>query len=375
MKLAVLGLRGIPQVPGGIETHCEALYSRIAKLDCSITLIGRRGYIPSESYTYSGIRIKPLWTFRRKALESFFHTSLGISWIILHRKKFDIVHLHAVGPSLFAPIARLVGLKVIVTHHGADYRREKWGTIASTALRIGEYLGSKFAHQTIAVSKGIKEELMRKLEVDSVYIPNGVIPAKSVSPGFTLKRHCLVSKKYILAVGRIDPAKGFHVLMDAFADVATDWKLVIVGDADHEDEYSRSLKRKASESDRVVMTGYQKGNTLKELYTNAGLFVLPSFHEGLPIVVLEAMSFGIPMLVSDISANKEVVSESETFPVGDSEALRLVLARFLDNPSDYFKPDISEKRQKRLKNEFNWDVIARKTFQVYLDLCTDKMGA
>lgn len=375
MKLVVLGLRGIPKVPGGIETHCDALYPRIAKSGCSITLIGRCGYIPSKPYTYSGIRIKPLWAFRRKALESFLHTLLGISWIILHRKKFDIVHLHAIGPSLFAPIARFMGFKVVVTHHGADYRREKWGTIASMVLRIGEYLGSKFAHRTIAVSKGIKKELLRRLEVDSVYIPNGVEPAKNISPGITLKHHDLDSKKYILAVGRLDPAKGFHVLMDTFLSITTDWKLVIVGDADHEDVYSRSLKQKASGSNRIVMTGYLKGDSLKELYTNAGLFVLPSFHEGLPIVVLEAMSFGIPMLVSDISANREVASEAEIFPVGDPGALRLVLADFLDNPSDYFRPDLFENRQKRLDNEFNWDVIAEKTFQLYRNLCTGRINA
>jgi glycosyltransferase involved in cell wall biosynthesis len=166
-------------------------------------------------------------------------------------------------------------------------------------------------------------------------------------------------------VGRHVPEKGFHDLIAAFRKIDSDWKLVMVGAADHEDDYSRSLKQQAAAVNNIVMTGFQKGRALGELYSNAGLFVLPSYHEGLPIVALEAMSYNLPMLLSDIPANREVVSPGETFPVGDVDALAEKLSRFIRNPAEYFEKGIHEERRKRLETEFNWDIIARKTLEVY----------
>jgi glycosyltransferase involved in cell wall biosynthesis len=262
----------------------------------------------------------------------------------------------------------LLGFKVVVTNHGADYDRQKWGKLAKNILKFGEFLGCRFAHRVIAVSDNIKTTLKRKYHSDAEYIPNGVfvnspIPARDVLTSFNIK-----AKKYILCVGRLVPEKGFHDLVNAYLHSNTEWKLVIVGDADHEDDYSRSLKDTALNSDSIVMTGFQKGRVLQELYSNAGLFVLPSYHEGLPIVALEAMSYGLPMFVSNIAANRETAQPEEIFPVGDVKALAEKIAQFTNNQERYFHHSIFETKQQRLSFEYNWDVIANKTAHVYESL-------
>lgn len=365
MRIAVIGLRGIPEVQGGIERHCQELCPRISTLAGNVTLIARSGYVRTEPYLYCNVRIKSLWAPKKKGFEALVHTFLALIWLIKNSKDFDIVHFHGIGPSIFTPLARVAGFKIVVTNHGSDYNRKKWGKFAQFFLRFGEYLGSKFAHQLIAVSKTIRENLSQNYSTDCCYIPNGVKINCDVSPGKTLSKFNLSPQKYVLAVGRLVPEKGFHDLMDAFEKVKTDWKLVIVGDADYANEYCRKIKGKAQQSGKIVMTGYQNGDTLKELYSNAGLFVLPSYHEGLPIVALEAMSFKLPMFVSDISANQEVAFPDETFPVGDINALAKRLSDFINNPTYYFRSEIFDIKKKRLLKEYNWDHIATETIKVY----------
>ena len=365
MRIALIGLRGIPEVQGGIERHCQELCPRISNLVGAITLIARSGYVPTENYNYCNVRIKPLWAPKKKGFEAFFHTFLGLIWLIKNRKDFDIIHIHGIGPSLFAPLARLAGFKIVVTNHGPDYDRKKWGKFAQFILRTGESIGSKYAHKLIAVSKTIRENLDKNYSTDCCYIPNGVKINCDELPGKTLSNFNLSPKRYVLAVGRLVPEKGFHDLMDAFEEIETDWKLVIVGDADHENDYSRYIKNKARLSGKIMMIGYQNGDTLKELYSNAGLFVLPSYHEGLPIVALEAMSFELPMFVSDIPANKEIALPDETFPVGDINALAKKMSDFFSKPTYYFRPENFDIKKQRLMKEYNWDHIAEETIKVY----------
>lgn len=365
MNIAVIGFRGIPDVQGGIEKHCEELFPRIARNNGGVTVVGRKGYINPYPYDYKGAKVIPLWTPRSKSLETMVHTGLCCFWLMAHANQFDTVHVHAIGPSLFTPLLRVLGFKVVVTNHGPEYNRQKWGKVAKSVLKISEYVGSKTAHRIISVSRQIQSGLKKHYGINAFYVPNGVGKPEIVPAGETLKQFGLTPKKYVLCVGRHVPEKGFHDLVAAFGKIKTDWKLAMVGAADHEDAYSRSLKARAAGSDNIVMTGFQKGQALGELYSNAGLFVLPSYHEGLPIVALEAMSYQLPMLLSDIPANREVASPEETFPVGDVNVLADKISRFIRNPSGYFDSSIYETRQIRLNTEFNWDLIAQKTREVY----------
>ena len=368
MNIAVIGFRGIPDVQGGIEKHCQELYPRIAGINGRVTVVGRKGYVRPCPYDYKSTRVIPIWFPRSKSLETMIHTGLCCVWLLTNFRRFDMVHIHAIGPSLYTPVLRLLGFKVIVTNHGPEYNRQKWGMLAKHVLKISEYIGSKTADKIIAVSPQIQEDLKKNCGVDAYYIPNGVNRPDIIPSGETLLRFGLNTKRYILCVGRQVPEKGFHDLIAAFRKVPTDWKLVMVGSADHEDHYSRSLKVKASGSKKIVMTGFQKGKALGELYSNAGLFILPSYHEGHPIVALEAMSYDLPILLSDIPANMEIASAGELFPVGDVDALKEKIARFIQNPPNYFDSKINETRRRRLIEEFDWDLIAQKTVEVYESL-------
>lgn len=365
IRIAVLGLRGFPGVQGGVEKHCQELYPRLTQHNCEITVLARKGYVKEDPYVYQGVKIIPLGCPKEKSLEAICHTAAGLAWLAGRRRDYDILHLHGIGPSLLILLAKWLGFRVVVTNHGPDYDRQKWGAVAKNMLRLGECLGARYAHRIIAVSKHIKAGLRAKYGRTAQYIPNGVnIPAK-VSTMQALNDFGLEPGRYILAVGRLVPEKGFHDLLEAFAETDSGWKLVIVGRADHQDYYSTTLIQRAKQINKVVMTGFQKGRALAELYSNGGLFVLPSYHEGLPIAALEAMSYNLPILLSDIPANREVARPEETFPVGNREALARKLRAFLDDQSTTVSPRSLSEKQERLKSEFNWDVIAQQTVALY----------
>ncbi len=363
LNIAVLGTRGFPRVQGGIEKHCLELYPRLVALGAAITVYGRKGYIGHEPYVYKGVRVVPSWTWKQKHSEAIIHTYLGLMNILRKPPQADLIHIHGIGPGLITPLARGLGFRVVVTHHGPDYDRQKWGRPAKLILRLGELLAARFAHQVISVSRNIQVLLQERCERDSVYIPNGVNLPLMQPPGVMLSRHGLEPRQYILAVGRIVPEKGFHDLLQAFQGMPGDIKLVIAGDADHENDYSRSLKTQAARDPRVVLTGFITGQDLAEIYSNARFFVLPSYHEGLPMVLLEALSYGLRPLVSAIQANLEVIDNSAlTFPPGDIKALQGQLSAWIKKPWDL---EWSEVSRAKLQKEYNWDQIAMDTLAVY----------
>jgi glycosyltransferase involved in cell wall biosynthesis len=363
LRVAVLGTRGFPNVQGGIEKHCQHLYTRLVRRGCHVVVYARKGYVNPALTHYQGVQIIPLWAPRDKRLEALTHTFLGILRVISQRGRFDLIHIHGTT-WIFVPLARLSGRKVVVTSHGPEYDRKKWGHVAKAVLRLGEFLGARFATTIIAVSQTTRSMLKEKYGRDATYIPNGVeipgeIPATKVFGGFPLQ-----PRSYVLSVGRLVPEKGFHDLLEAFAHTDTDYRLVIAGGADHEDAYSRSLKRMAADDPRVLMTGRIAPGDLTVLYSNAAFFVSSSYHEGLSISVLEAMSHQLPVLASRIPANLELVRDEQyTFLPGRPALLASMLAKFIE---DGFPPDYVAENSGRVKNEFNWDSIADQTLAVYL---------
>ncbi|MFV0437375.1 MAG: glycosyltransferase family 4 protein [Desulfopila sp.] len=363
LRIAVLGTRGIPDVMGGVETHCQNLYPGIVARGHHVTLYARKNYVEEKKpYSYNGIRVIPIWAPKKKSIEAIYHTLTVIIRIAFLRNRYNLVHIHAIGPGLLVPIARALGLKVVFTHHGLDYDRQKWGKIAKIVLRLGERFSCKSANAVITVSKHIKNQVEVKFQRKGIYIPNGVeIPKIIPSSGF-LEKYKLQSKKYILAVGRIVPEKGFHDLVEAFSRIDTTWKLVIAGAADFEDDYSRNLTKKVKSISSIEMIGFVKGERLGEIFSNAGLFILPSYHEGLPIVLLEAISYNLPIIVSDIPANRELSKPEETFSVGDVEGLTQKIILFLSNRIPTIcKTDL-------IKEKYDWESVISQTESVYFSL-------
>lgn len=362
VRIAVLGTRGIPDVMGGVETHCQSLYPRLVAKGHCVTIFARKGYVQNASYDYQGVKVEPLWTPKKKSLEAIIHTALGVLQVANRRKEFDLLHIHAIGPALLIPFAKLLGLKIIMTHHGPDYDRQKWGWVAKTILRLGEQMGCCYASRVITVSQHIRDCIKRLYDCTGTYIPNGVPIPEMIAPDKAMKKWDLTSRRYVLTIGRLVPEKGFHDLIAAFSSIDTDWQLVIAGAADHEDDYSRNLKQQAAGDSRIIMTGFIKGLELGEMLSNAGLFVLPSYHEGLPIALLEAMSYNLPIVASDIPANRELAQPGETFPVGNVDELRLKISDFISSPT------VEQHTRKRVETEFNWDVVAEATERLYLEV-------
>ena len=369
MKIVVAGLRGFPNIQGGIETHCEQLYQRIAKMGCDITVLSRRSYIDIAISEYKGITLHSLPSPTNKFLETIVHTLLCV--LKARTLSPDLLHIHAIGPSLFAPLARLIGMKVVVTTHGPDYERVKWKGFAKVFLKMCEVMGMLGAHEVISIADNIAEDIRRKYGRVSTVIPNGVEIPNQVSTTGTLQQFGLVKGSYVLAVGRFVPEKGFHDLIEAFEQAGLNgWKLAIVGRADHEDSYSTGLIRQAGQHPDIVCTGFQKGLALQELYSNAGFFVIPSYYEGLPIVLLEALSYGLPCVVSDIPAHKNVhLDNSNFFQTGNTRDLADKLRLFASMP---MKEDAREMQIEMIKQKFNWDQIAAETYKVYRKTLTTR---
>lgn len=358
-----LGLRGFPNVQGGVEAHAEHLCPMLAELGYHVTVVARSAYqLAHPEACWRGVHFRSLWAPSSKSMEAIVHSTLGVLYAAVRRP--DILHIHAIGPSLVTPLARILGLRVVVTHHGPDYEREKWGTVARTALRLGEWLGARHSNACIVISEIIQRHLRDKHEVDAAWIPNGVSLPALPTGTTTLEAFGLKPRSYILIVGRLVPEKRHFDLMKAFsqADIK-DRKLVIVGAADHKDRYAKAVLEAAAGQKNVVCTGFQTGAALCELYFHAAVFVLPSSHEGMPIALLEAMSYGLPVIASDIPANQEVrCREIDYYPLGDVDALAVKLRH---HALAEIRLDQRERLRDFVAKNYDWWKIAKNTHAVY----------
>ncbi|MGB3339934.1 MAG: glycosyltransferase family 4 protein [bacterium] len=372
MKIFVLGTRGFPDVQGGIERHCEELYPRLVRFGCQVTVLTRSGYIFKDKRIREnqGVNFIHVWAPRNKYLEALSHTFFGIIIARIHSP--DIVHIHAVGPSVLVPFARILGFRVIMTHHGPDYLRKKWGGFAKFILRLGEYLGVRYAEHVIAVSKTVGVELRKRFKGARIsYIPNGVnIPKKSTN-NRVLEEFGLKPQQFIFTACRFVPEKGLHDLITAYSSLnQPKFKLVIAGDADHETIYSKKIKNCAKQNNNVVMTGFLNHAQLSAFYANAKLFVLPSYYEGLPIALLEAMSYNVPVLVSDIKATREIpLPEYRYFPVHDRKILAEKITELSNHPLSMKEVNAN---RKIIRENYNWQKIAEQTRFVYGKVCNPR---
>lgn len=365
MKIAVVGTRGIPDIMGGIETHCQQLYPRLVERGASVVIFARKAYTPQKTpYEYKGVQVVPVYAPKIAGIEAFVHTFRCFLKVL--RWKPDIVHLHAIGPSFVAPFFRLFGLKVVYTHHGQDYNRAKWGWFAKAVLRLSEYVGTKFSNRVIVISNLLERWLQKKYKCNkTVRINNGVTLLPTLSEEKKLQwlgKYGLVGKRYIFALGRFVEEKGFHDLIAAYKKIElSDVSLVIAGAEDFESEYVNKMKADAAEVG-AILPGFIHGEELQVLFENASLFVIPSYHEGLPIALLEALCYNRNVVASDIPANMEVPLPEECFyELGDVDELAKKIRHFMENPVKYDFKQI-------VKTHYNWDVIADQTMDLYRSL-------
>lgn len=272
MRVVVIGTRGIPNILGGVETHCEKLFPRIATRGMEVYIVRRKMYAHDFLKEYEGVHLVDIKSPKKKAFEAIFHTFRAVCRA--ERLHADLVHIHAVGPALLVPLARLLGLKVVFTHHGPDYERDKWGKLAKAFLKLGERWGCRYADEVIVISRVIQELAANKYgRNDTHLIHNGVTTPDFVEDTAYLDELGLEKGNYILSVGRFVPEKNYHQLIRCFSSASSGiCRLVLAGDANIEDGYSRNLKQLAKEN-KVVLTGFVKGKKLHALLTHAKGFV------------------------------------------------------------------------------------------------------
>ncbi|KRA05570.1 hypothetical protein ASD74_03565 [Rhizobium sp. Root564] len=370
VRICVIGLRGVPGVPGGIETHVEQLVPGLAERGADVHVYARQNYVAGEvPYVWRGVTVHPTWAPSNTRLEAIVHTLLAL--FKARRLKPDIVHIHAVGPSLVAPLARLMGMRVVFTHHGYDYDREKWNTLEKKVLRLGEWAGMRFAHGRIVVAKHIADAMQAKFNRNVHFIPNGVQIDIEAADDTVLDEFGLTKGRYVLLVARLVVEKRQMDLIEAFlhADMP-DTKLVLVGGGDARSDYAEKLRARAKSHSNIVLTGSQSGARLGGLFANAGLFVLPSSHEGMPIALLEALAYGLPILASNIEANLALELDAESyFPLGDVPALSQAMQKKLSDrkmPS-HASVDVGEMGSK-IMARYNWTTICEQTASLYLSV-------
>lgn len=361
MHVLVLGLRGVVNVQGGIETHARMLYPLLARMGYRVEVVQRSQYFEKKSRPekWHGVKLTYMWSPRKPGFEAAVHTLLGLGYAALARP--DVLHLHAIGPAFLAPFARLLGLRVVVTHHAEDYRREKWKGVARTILKLGERLGMRYAHERIVVSSVLRERMASKYGVKVNFIPNGAPRALRTRGRGALERFGLTEARYVLCVARLEMTKRQLDLIDAFEMAKLPgWKLVLVGGLDLDDGYCRELRRRACANPRIVLTGFQRGVSLRELYSHCRMFVLPSSMEGHPIALLEALSYGVPVLASAIPEHLILpIPRSCFFGVGDKAELARLMTRMATSEND------SEEARLAVRERYSWRRAAELTRLVY----------
>ncbi|MBE0675609.1 MAG: glycosyltransferase family 4 protein [Bacteroidales bacterium] len=368
MKIGVIGTRGFPDIQGGIETHCQELYTRLAEgYDSQVTVYRRIPYLNEKNRDakYTNIRFIDFKVPRNKFLETFLHSFLASVHALFQR--YDIVHYHNTGPGFFIPIVKLSRARVVFTYHNISYTQQKWNVFARKFLAGSEWVSMRRSDYIIFISEVIKAEMVEKYGKDDLrysVVFNGVrLPERAQKDDFLT---CLGLKKngYILGVGRFLEEKGFDYLIRAYRKTGiSDMKLVLAGDTDYPTEYSDNLKKLAAENE-IILPGFIKGDQLNQLYTFAHLFVISSYSEGLPIALLEAMSYDLDVLASDIPANLQVgLAVEDYFKTGNEEDLSNAIIKKLGQEN---KRSFSEVLSKR----FNWTEITRDTLNIYQKLIT-----
>ncbi len=367
MTIAMIGSKGIPSKSGGVERHVDELSRRLVRRGMDVVVYTRGWYVGRKQKTYHGVRLVQLPSIHTKHWDAISHSIIAaLHAMIIER--VDVVHLHGIGPALITPLLRMIpGVRVVVTYHSPDYYHQKWGRLARTMLRAGEWMACRYAHELIVVSEELDRHVWSVYRRQAVMIPNGAVvpsPKSIASTRQLLRRMRIPTPGYILYVGRLIPHKGVHTLINAYALLKNNVPLVVVGEGYHTDRYVQSLKILAKNSKNVLFVGERHGRDLDALFRGAAVVVQPSQSEGLSLSLLEAMSYRKPVVVSDIVENRDVVPNSDFwFHTNDVNDLVRVL-RFVLLRGDLAQIQ-ARVNQTIVRDRYNWDRIADRTARLY----------
>ena len=370
----MIGHKRIPSREGGIEIVVEELATRMAARGNRVVAYNRKGHnvagaefddtvnTSNEPFFYRGVHVIPVTTVDAKGMaalsSSFFATLKAIA------AKPDVIHYHAEGPCVMLRLAHWAGIRTVATIHGLDWQRAKWGKFASTYLKFGERTAARCADEVIVLSRNMQEYFKNTYGRDTWFIPNGIERKQPVAAQKITNKYGLHKDDYMLFLGRIVPEKGVHYLIEAFRKLDTDKKLVIAGGASDSTEYYEQIKQMAAQDPRIILTGFVQGRMLQELYSNAYIYVLPSDLEGMPMSLLEAMSYGNCCLTSDIAECAEVVGDkAASFAHGSADALYEALQDLVQHPQKV--QEYKDQAADFITGKYSWDSVVDQTLALY----------
>lgn len=366
LKIAMIGHKRIPSREGGVEIVVEELSTRMVKKGLQVDVYNRSGrHVATNEKSkkirsYKGVKIITVPTSNLKSLNALIYSGLATLRAVFGR--YDVIHYHAEGPAAMLIIPHILGIRTIVTIHGLDWQRAKWGGFATKYLKFGEKMAAKYADEIIVLSTNVQRYFKEKYGRETNYIPNGVKQPKLMESSLIKKKYDLNKNGYFLFLARIVPEKGLHYLLEAYRKLDTEIKLVIAGGISHSGEYAEEIKKMAKKDKRVKMVGFVQGDELGELFSNCLAYVLPSDIEGMPISLLEAMSYKRKCIVSDIPENMEVVeNQALHFKKGDVQDLNLKLQEVLNGINEKTDSGYKEYDMRR----FDWDRVTEDNLKVY----------
>ena len=369
LNIAMLGHKRIPSREGGIEIVVEELSTRMVEVGHSVTCYNRSGHhVSGKEFDrgpfkeYKGVKLKPVFTINHKGLAAM--TSSFFGAICTAFGKYDVVHFHAEGPCAMLWIPKMLGKRCMATIHGIDWQRAKWSGFARKYIKFGEKVAAKYADEIIVLSEGAQKYFMDTYGRKTVFIPNGVNRPVLRSPQLIKEKYGLDKEEYILFLGRLVPEKGITYLIEAFKKVKTKKKLVIAGGSSDTDAFLQELKKLSKGDERIVFTGFVQGKMIEELYSNAYVYTLPSDLEGMPLSLLEAMSYGNCCLTSDIAECAEVVEDKALmFKKSDVIDLKERLQYACENPDAVKK--LKDGASDFICQKYNWDDVVKQTLELY----------
>ncbi|BAY13956.1 glycosyltransferase family 4 protein [Calothrix sp. NIES-2098] len=372
MKIAVIGAKGLPPKQGGIEHYCAEIYPRMVAQGHSVDLFARSSYTQTswfETYKFQGVRVISLPSIDFRGIDAFFTSALGA--IAANNRKYDIVHFHALGPSLFTFLPRIFrSAKIVVTCHGLDWQRAKWGSFSTRLLQMGEKTAVNCAHELVVVSEALQTYFLQTYGRETAYIPNAPATYGESDPNFAYgKQLGLKQGRYILFLGRLVPEKRPDLLVDAFCALKPfGWKLVLAGGVSDTKSFTANLLEKVANNRNIVFAGELRGHRLWEIVRGAGLFVLPSDLEGLPLSMLEAMHEGIPVLASNIPPHQQLINEERgvLFESGNLDSCINSLGWAIHHPQQLAEMATNAKRH--IMQMYNWNLITTENLKLYGDI-------
>ena len=369
LRIVMLGHKRIPSREGGVEIVVEELATRMADAGHRVTCLNRAGkHVSGKEFEttslkeFRGVQIKTVPALDKKGLAAMTASVTGA--LVAAFGKYDVVHFHAEGPCAMLWLPKLFGKRCVATIHGLDHQRAKWGCFARSYIMLGEKCAVKFADEVIVLSKGVQQYFKDTYGRETIFIPNGVSKPELREAHEIEERFGLEKDGYILYLGRLVPEKGITYLIDAFKSVKTNKKLVIAGGSSDTEAFAQELKERAAGDDRIIFTGFVQGRTLEELYSNAYVYTLPSDLEGMPLSLLEAMSYGNCCVTSDIEECAAVTGDHGlTFPQSNTDALGALLQKLCDEPQTV--ESYKNTARDYITQKYSWDDVTERTLELY----------